>query len=112
MRIYLSGAITSLDHAEAEAAFLAAETLIEKAGHTPLNPMKLVDQGKERCWEDYMIEDIEIVLYSSEALYMLANWRRSKGATVEHAIAGVLGRPIFYAASELPVGSDWPEPEL
>jgi len=37
---------------------------------------------------------------------MLANWRDSKGARIEHAIAEILGKPIYYEGTELPIGSD------
>jgi len=53
-----------------------------------------------------LIEALTIVLVMAEAVYMLANWRDSKGARAEHAIAEIFNKPIYYAATELPRGSE------
>jgi len=111
MKLYIAGQITGLDEAVAYELFLRAENLLTQLGHEPLNPMKIVDQDEMRCYEDQLLDALEIVLVSSEALFMLANWRDSKGARIEHAIAEILGRPIYYEATELPIGSGWPEPK-
>lgn len=102
MKIYIAGKITGLDYETAESEFIFAEGTIERLGHEPLNPMKLVDQDDERTYEDQLLDALEIVLVDAQALYMLPNWRDSKGARIEHAIAEILGREIFYAASQIP----------
>ncbi len=110
MKLYIAGRITGLDGDECEGNFLFAAGVIEKLGHTPLNPFEMVDQTDDgRAYEDYLLEALAIVLVMAEGLYMLPNWRDSLGARIEHAIAVEKGMPIFYAASELPIGSDWPE---
>lgn len=100
MVIYIAGKITNLDYEEAESLFLAAETVIEKAGHEPLNPMKLVEQSGTRCYNELLLDALSIVLAYADALYMLPNWRQSLGARIEHAIAVEKGLPIYYAATE------------
>jgi hypothetical protein len=110
MNIYIAGKITGLEYEASAKLFQDAETVIEKAGHTPLNPLTIVDQDDEREWEDYMLDAIEIVLVSCEAVYMLSNWRESRGARIEHAIAEITAKPIYYQGTELPLGCDWPEP--
>ena len=102
MQIYIAGKITGLSGEEAEGMFMMAETMLEKKGHTPLNPLALVDQDPDRTYEDYLLDALEIVLCSAEALYMLPNWRDSLGARIEHAIAVEKRLPIYYAATELP----------
>ncbi len=108
-RIYIAGKITGLSGEEAEVNFMWAEMLIEKAGHTPLNPLKLVDQAEGREYGEYLLDALRVVLLDAEALFMLDNWPDSKGARIELAIAHVMDLPVYYKASELPIGSDWPE---
>lgn len=102
MQIYIAGKITGLDSTKCYVAFKNAEYRIAELGHEPLNPYTLVDQDPDRTYEDYLLDALEIVLCSAQALYMLPNWRDSLGARIEHAIAVEKGLPIYYAASELP----------
>lgn len=101
MKVYIAGKITGLDYEEAESYFMFASTVLEKAGHTPINPLDKVSEQEGKSWVEYMCEDMAFVL-TADALYMLSNWQDSKGARVEHAVARELGLPIFYAASEIP----------
>lgn len=109
MKIYIAGQITGLDAAEAVRLFGAADALLTKAGHEPLNPIEMVDQDPTREYEDLLLEALTIVLVMAEAVYMLANWRDSKGARAEHAIAEIFNKPIYYEATALPIGNDSPE---
>jgi len=159
MKIYIAGRIAGLDPQVAYAAFDHAERLLEKGGHTPLNPMKMVrqtvDSGPCRCghagqfhrtnivgmgrvtacpcWHDdcmgqrcngfqyverpyfdLLLDALTVFLNApvvgrADAIFMLHNWHDSKGARVEHAIAEIYEIPIYYQASELPIGCDWPE---
>lgn len=102
MKIYIAGKITGLDYETAYDLFEVAENVIFKYGHVPLNPMTLVDQSEGREYFEYLLEAVKIMLFESEAVYMLPNWRQSDGAKVEHFMAEVFKRPIFYAASDLP----------
>lgn len=102
MKIYLAGKITGLCPMAAAEWFAAAERHVEGFGHTALNPLKLVDQSEDRQYEEYLIDALRVVLEQADALFMLANWRNSKGARAEHALAEIFDKPIFYAASEIP----------
>lgn len=102
MKIYIAGKITGLDEQTAFDLFDAAERDIEAIGHEPLNPMKLVDQDPMRSYEDMLLSALEILIVDSTAIYMLANWRDSIGARIEHAIAENLNRPIYYQPTPLP----------
>lgn len=103
MKLYIAGRITGLEYEEAESMFMMAETMIEKLGHEPLNPLALVDQDPDRTYEDYLLDALEIVLCSAEAMYMLPNWRDSLGARIEHAIAVEKCLPIYYAETGIEV---------
>lgn len=139
MRIYIAGKITDLDYEEAESKFMWAEMLLEKAGHTPLNPLKLVDQTTGRCqcghvpgrhprgicirfgcdcdlfveaprpYNECLADALKVMLTEADGVYFLDNWHESIGAQIEAQIAIRLKMPIYYAASDLPIGSDWPE---
>lgn len=102
MQIYIAGKITGLDYEDVDVMFSEAAAALAAVGHEPLNPFALVDQDPDRTYEDYLLDALEIVLCSAQALYMLPNWRDSLGARIEHAIAVEKGLPIYYAASELP----------
>ena len=100
MKCYISGQITGLDEMEAMHNFAkASNDAMQKLGYDEvLNPMELphLHEGK---WIDYMCEDIR-ALHDCDAIYMLSNWRDSKGARIEHAIAEILGLDIYYEATK------------
>lgn len=98
-KIYISGAITGLDYEEAESNFIFAAGMLEALGHETVNPMDNVNP--DLTWAEYMAADI-VLLDGCDAIYMLLNWRESKGAKIEHCIAEVLEKPIYYAASRIP----------
>ena len=96
MRIYISGQITGLEIEKAKAYFKQSEEIIRNAGHIPVNPMEVLPFHPDLTWHDYMAEDIKALLYC-DAIYMLENWRNSKGAKIEHEIAVGLGIKIMYS---------------
>lgn len=109
MKIYIAGKITGLHYEEAESLFIHTATAIEKAGHTPLNPMALVDQTPGRTYNEYLLDALRVMMLEAEAVYFLDNWIDSTGARIEFAIANELDMTIYRALDELPIGSDWPE---
>ena len=102
MKIYIAGQISGLEYGEALRKFIHAEHQLRQLGHEPLNPMRLVDQSEERTYEGILLEAIEILVVSAVGIYMLHDWRESRGARIEHAIAENLGKVILYQATPLP----------
>lgn len=101
-RIYIAGKITGLDWYEAFAMFDVAEADLRARGFEPLNPMKkngLDGDGEDHPWAEYMKRDIPILL-SCDAIYLLSNWRDSKGALLEHHIASELGMDVFWQSDK------------
>lgn len=96
MKIYISGQITGLDYETAKLRFLLTERFLIAKGHEPFNPM--ADEKPGLIWAEYMAADI-IILDGCNAIYMLRNWRASKGARIEHSIAEILGKEIIYEGS-------------
>lgn len=93
-KIYISGKITGIEK-EAPALFLTGVQEMEVKGYEAVNPYTLHDDNHEKTWESYMKEDI-IALCGCDAIYMLRNWRDSKGAIVELYIAQQLSLNVIF----------------
>lgn len=100
MKIYISGKITGLPIEIARIRFKAAGIRINIMGHESVNPMELTPYDENKSWNDYMIDDIKL-LFDCDGIYMIDNWKESKGARIEHNIAIETGKVIFYQSSEI-----------
>lgn len=100
-RIYISGQITGLDLKMAEEYFKAAEQVITDMGHIAINPMVILPYSPELTWENYMVADIKAI-FTCDAMLMLENWKNSKGAKIEHAIAQGKGIDVYYSLDSIP----------
>ena len=92
-KIYISGKIFGIEN-EAYKLFEIAEKELRLKGFNVINPMKL-KHNHDKSWKSYMKEDIK-ALCECEKIYMLLNWMESKGASIEHNIAFILGIEILY----------------
>ena len=100
MRIYISGAITGVKHADK--LFARAEEKLELLGYEVVNPYKFGEhlkkvfakENKLPKYEDYMRGDIGLLI-GCDAIYLLENWGTSKGARLEKIIAEVLKMQIM-----------------
>ena len=104
-RIYIAGKITGMDETDAYESFVAAENVIRKAGHEPLNPMRLVDQTPGRTYNEYLFDALRVLMFDAEAVYFLDNWIDSKGARIEFEIAKELEMAIYTSFDEIPVAT-------
>lgn len=115
-KIYISGKMgeKSLSDATRD-KFAQAEERLKAEGWDPINPatdeyqdfMQGVlaeafedweDSDIEGEWDEYaemLMHDLRIISLC-DALYMLADWKQSPGATAEHAYAKALGKEIRY----------------
>lgn len=96
MKIYIAGKITGLVYEDALRAFAEAAAEVERCGHVPVNPMAvngLDGDGQPHAWAEYMKRDIPHLL-ACDAIYLLPNWKDSKGARLEKHIAEELGMMI------------------
>lgn len=96
LRIHIAGKITGLVYEEALRMFAEAEGELLRCGCEPVNPMTkngLDGDGKPHTWVEFMREDIPLLL-SCDAIYLLPNWKESKGARLEKHIADELGMLI------------------
>lgn len=101
MRIYISGRISGLDLGFAKTLFQDGE---RKAAIffgqfsnevITVNPMMKVSEGEYKTYNDYMREDIKLLM-DCAGIWMLRNWKESKGARFEHYIAKWLNLAIGY----------------
>jgi hypothetical protein len=95
--IYISGAITGQHPDNVRRAFSKAEFELILEGHTVINPMSLC-HDHDGSWEEAMAVDIKALL-TADAIYMLSNWKKSRGARIERAIAKEMGIDIIYETS-------------
>lgn len=97
--IYISGKITG--NPDWKKNFKAAEEKLtaESKNNFIINPETIGYEVEKRInnpsYKDYMQADIRLLIIC-DAIYMLSNWRESKGAKVEHSIAEALGMEIIY----------------
>lgn len=93
-KIYISGKITGLTPEEAFNLFNNAEIYLKEKGFEVINPMT-IPHDHDKTWLNYMRNDLKALL-DCDALFMLYNWKDSKGAKVEHDLAESLGLEIIY----------------
>lgn len=92
-KIYIAGKITGMI-AEARLRFHLAEEILKEKGYTVVNPINLPHQH-DLEWESFMKECIK-ALCDCDAIYMLSNWRQSRGAMIEEQLAIELKLEIIY----------------
>jgi hypothetical protein len=92
-KCYISGQISGIEDI-AESIFESAEEVVSKLGYIPINPMK-IEHNHDKSWESYMKVDI-FELMKCDVIYVLRNWRNSKGATIEVNLAKDLGINIIF----------------
>lgn len=93
-RIYISGKITGNENHIEE--FTSAEYMLrERQECIVFNPIKLGVIFEGSTWEQYMLADL-MILELCDTIYMLKNWKESKGAIIEHEKAVELGMNIIY----------------
>jgi len=103
MRVYVAGPMTGLPQLNI-AAFHAAARMLRADGHTAVNPAEI---NTDPCasWIECMRADIR-ELVTCEAIYLLPGWERSRGATLEHAIAQALGFHVICAPNGWPMAAE------
>lgn len=99
--IYIAGKVTGLDTKEVQEKFDAAQEKFIYLGFDVINPIQIVHQyadGFETDWETAM-QLCLAKLEEATHIYMLEDWKDSKGATIEHERAKEIGIDIIYQKS-------------
>lgn len=97
MKIYVAGPITGLPQMNYP-AFNAAAALLRSQGHEVENP---AENPPPACgtWQGWMRLGVA-QLVRCDAIYLLPDWERSKGAQIEHQLACGMGLKVVVAADE------------
>jgi len=93
-KIYLSGKITGLPYEEALKKFNLAENIAKTISLEVVNPMT-IEHNHDLSWESYMRQGLKAML-DCDSIYMLSNWKDSKGATIERDLAIKLNLSVYY----------------
>lgn len=93
MKIYISGKISGLRPKDVRAIFNRAAYEISLRDNTPINPL---ENGltSDHPWILHMMVDLWM-LKQCDAIFMLPNWRQSRGAIIEFIMAKLLRKQIF-----------------
>lgn len=91
--IYISGKITGIEK-EAVVLFQKAKKYLEGEGFKVVNPMELPDDH-DKSWNSYMKVCLK-ALNGCDGIYMLNNYKDSKGALLELELAERLRLTVDY----------------
>jgi len=92
MKIYIAGKIT--DNPNYMEQFSIAESFLKQKGHAVMNPT-ILPPGFEH--HEYMKICFSMI-DACEAVYMLDNWRDSKGATMEYKYAMANDKTMMFSS--------------
>ena len=93
-KIYISGQISGIREVAPE-LFAQAAKFLSSEGWEPVNPYDIDHSGHEETWVAYMRADVK-ALCDCDAIYMLNNWKNSRGAQIERSIANHLEMEVYY----------------
>ena len=93
MKVYISGQITGLPFDQVEENFFNAQNRLEEKGFKVVNPLNNGLSPDDK-WEHHMKEDIKLMM-ECDTIYLLKNWKDSKGAKIERDIAVALGYDVI-----------------
>ena len=96
-RVYISGAVSDLPISEVKSNFDRAKRFIsELAGglFEPISPFDIY-LGSSASWLEYMLVCLPM-LAVCDCIYMQKNWKTSKGARIEYALAVGAGLEVMF----------------
>lgn len=93
MKVYISGPISSDDFYKIH--FARAEEELKEAGYEVVSPVVDEDDGVLVTYKEFIDHDLQL-LADCDAIYMLRNWQKSKGARLEHQYARTTEMWIAY----------------
>ena len=95
--IYISGSITGVEDLN-KPKFDEAEKRFSELGYVVINPHNIkLRKNQKPIWQNYMINDIAILLKYCNKVAVLDDWSNSKGAKIEIFLAQEFGIEIIEA---------------
>ena len=95
--IYISGKISNLDENHARELFNDAERMLCVAypNRIVINPFNIRPLfGIKKYWF-FMIADIYYLIFHCSDIFLLDNWKESKGAKIELCVALLLNKTVL-----------------
>lgn len=97
MKTYIAGPMSGIKDFN-HPAFHAKAAELRAAGEEVINPAEFdAEIGPDQPWETYLRRDVVLLATECDKMVLLPNWRRSRGAQLEHHIAKKLGFTVTYA---------------
>lgn len=103
--IYISGPIAASTEEGRERnkkRFYEVDLKLQDQGMITVNPLNVPACEKEDCgdadghtWHCWLRYDLKALL-ECDSIYMMRNWRQSKGATLELHVAEAIGMEVIY----------------
>lgn len=93
-KVYISGKISGLEESVYTAKFQEAEDKLTALDFEVINPVKIV-HNHDNSWLSFMRQDLKAML-DCDGIYMLDNWKDSKGAKIEHDLCVYLGITVMF----------------
>ena len=93
--VYISGRISGLDIKEVTESFKSCAMLIKVSGHIPINPLNIKPLFGIKNYWCHMLADIWELLWC-DTVWLQPNWKESRGARIEHFIAKLISKNIYY----------------
>ena len=95
-KVYISGQITGLEETAYMFLFGKVEKILEHEGYEAVSPVRFTEfeNPKNMEWKDFMRRDRKL-LCDCDCIFLLPNWKESKGARLEATIAEALGIPCI-----------------
>ncbi len=107
MKVYISGAISGVEH-DNEPAFRNAESILEDMGYDTIVPHDQDPNSDNPEWEDYMRSDIKAMM-DADVVVALHNDSYSRGSHVEQDLARRLSIPVIPLSNMKPANEMlWP----
>lgn len=88
-KVYIAGKISGLEYLKTFEKFYKAEKRLSRLGFDVINPMHLV-KDPEANWDIAMRVCISTMVEQCDTIFLLPDWKLSRGATLEYQIANEL----------------------
>ena len=99
-KVYISGKISGLDLKQVKEKFATIERNLHKTYDIVFNPCDTIDYvGEEADWTEYMKIHLHTILNNKPDVFMLSDWKSSRGARIEHFLAKEMGLNINFPLS-------------
>lgn len=92
-KLFISGRVSGLKPDTVRKNFSKVERKYRDIGYDVVNPTKIC--SRDWCWLRCMVVCL-YALYKCDIVYMIPNWKKSRGARIEHLFARILGKGIHY----------------